>query len=140
MYGLNGRDFLIMAILDCGSADLSIIDNVEYDFYEIVEHFKEEGIPLSLENIVIEIFLMGIDDLKIAIKNKLEELRESGKSKKIIKKIEELNPDRDVTWYFNYLDTHIYLDDCEGTYRKYFSKEIDEIEDNMGFEFKIQED
>ena len=31
------RNDLCQAILDCGSLDLNILDDVEYDFYDIVK-------------------------------------------------------------------------------------------------------
>ena len=67
------RNDLCQAILDCGSLDLNILDDVEYDFYEIVERLRMEEMPVTLGSIVTEIFLQGIDDIKRALSEEIEE-------------------------------------------------------------------
>lgn len=140
------RNDLCQAILDCGSLDLNILDDVEYDFYDIVERLRMEGIPVTLDSIVTEIFLQGISDINNALSETIEETEidlvnaKIDKDEALINELEdklenlkELEPDRDIEWYFNYLDTHIYFVNNNEIYRDYLSEVIDSVENNMGF-------
>lgn len=147
------RNDLCQAILDCGELDLNILDDTEYDFYEIVENIRENGGQVTLASIVHEIFDKGIYEIQSAIENKVEEAKEEIKHwtkdtneyqelMKVINDLEPLDPWSDIYTYFNYLDTHIGFNYDSGNeqkadiYYRYLGKEIDQIEINMGFGFE----
>lgn len=140
------RNDLCQAILDCGSLDLNILDDVEYDFYEIVERLRMEEVPITLGSIVTEIFLQGIDDIKRALSEEIEETEidlvnaRIDNDEALIDELEDklinlksLEPDSDIEWYFNYLDTSIYFTNNGEVYRDYLSEVVSEVENNMGF-------
>lgn len=52
-----------------------------------------------------------------------------------IDELECCDPEEDVEWFCNCLDTSIWFKDNEEIYRKYLEDEISDIEENMGFEF-----
>ena len=52
-----------------------------------------------------------------------------------IDELECCDPEEDVEWFCNCLDTSIWFRDNEEIYRKYLEDEISDIEENMGFEF-----
>ena len=140
------RNDLCQAILDCGSLDLNILDDVEYDFYEIVERLRMEDIPVTLASIVTEIFLQGISDINKALEEVIEETEIDLVNAKIdedealineledkLENLKELEPDTDIEWYFNYLDTSICFTNNSEIYRDYLSEVVEEVETNMGF-------
>ncbi len=140
------RNDLCQAILDCGSLDLNILDDVEYDFYDIVERLRMEDIPVTLASIVTEIFLQGISDINKALEEVIEETEIDLVNAKIdedealineledkLENLKELEPDTDIEWYFNYLDTSICFTNNSEIYRDYLSEVVEEVETNMGF-------
>lgn len=145
----GNRDLLLCAVLDCGTLDLSVIDDVGYDIGEIVEELQAEELKPTLNMITCEIFRMGQRDLENAIDAAIRDRQkmqletddseegeeEYDRLQKEIDELEELDPEEDVDWFCNCLDTSIWFSDNEETYRKYLADEISEIEDNMGFDF-----
>ena len=59
------RNDLIRAILNCGVDDLSMLDDSEADMFEIVEHMRSEGLELTLNEIMGEVFREGIHRLNV---------------------------------------------------------------------------
>ena len=53
---MNGREELLCAILDCGFADLGMIDDCQYDLAEIYNDLKEFRKDVSLNAVINEIF------------------------------------------------------------------------------------
>lgn len=53
----------------------------------------------------------------------------------MIDELESCDPEEDVEWFCNCLDTSVWFRSNEDIYRKYLEDEISDIEDNMGFEF-----
>lgn len=133
-------------LLDCGSLDISILDDVGYDLGDIAVELQEEGVKVTLNNIIDAIFRKGQDELKDALEEKISELEgerdecEEGSDEyeELQEQIDELeccDPEEDVEWFCNCLDTSIWFRDNEEIYRKYLEDEISDIEENMGFEF-----
>lgn len=138
---MNNTDLLLMAILECGTLDLSVLNGIEYDFYEIVKDLNANGIKLTLNNITNEIFLMGLSDIHKALDEEIkycEQMVESEidteKYRKELVELLTLEPDEDIEWYCNCLDTSIWYNKNADIYEKYLGKQISDIEDNMGFE------
>lgn len=140
---------LLMALLECGSMDLSIIEDVGYDLGEIAEELKSEGLKISLNAITDMIFLKGQSELMEAVEDAIHDMEdqqtdlgdseedeeEYDRLQEEIDELESLEPDEDVAWYCNCIDTSIWFSNNEEIYRKYLADAIGDIEDNMGFEF-----
>lgn len=139
---------LFMALLECGSMDFSILDNVVYDLGEIADELIAEGVKPTLNAIMDMVFLKGKCELEDAIKDAIK-YREEQKECIIndgggaeyhrlqneIDELEMVNPDVDMRWSFNFLDTSCWFSGNEEIYRKYIPEAIRNIEENMGFEF-----
>ena len=69
---MSNKDRLLMAILECGDADLSVLDDTQYDLGEIVGNLKFNGSSISLNSITDEIFRKGRAELKQAVKNAIQ--------------------------------------------------------------------
>lgn len=50
------RNDLIRAILECGVDDLRMLDDAGADIFDIIGQMKFEGIELTLNNIMAEVF------------------------------------------------------------------------------------
>ncbi len=143
---MTGTESLLCSMLDCGVLDLSILDDVGYDLGEICEDLISEKIRPTLNLITGEIFRKGRDALTEKLRWKLEEMaherdgydRGSEDYEMMQEQIDELDscdPEVDVDWFFNCLDTHVYFLNNEDVYRKYLADEISDIESDMGFSF-----
>lgn len=143
---MSSLDSLLFVLLDCGSLDISILDDVGYDLGDIAVELQEEGVKVTLNNITDAIFRKGQKELEDALENKISELEderddceedseEYDELQEQIDELESCDPEEDVIWFCNCLDTSINFAENEDIYRKYLEDEISDIEDNMGFEF-----
>lgn len=130
-------------LLDCGFLDLQMLEDADEDYVlEAIDSLKDDDIEVSLNGIMDMMFGNAQIALTEAVNERIEKLEGdietlSENEQNELMEIKELNPDRDVTWYCNCLDTSIYLDDKkEEVYRKYFRDLLDELEAKMGFEFE----
>ena len=156
---------ILTKLLDCGSADLSLLEDINYDLDEILDGLMKNG-DLSINSLFREVFRTGAMELKEEfelqkdyieerIKEELEEVRkecieyglmteeqieEDQDYIKLVTDLEllhsdELNPEEDIECYCNYMDTHVFLKHID-FYRKWMESEVNDIEDKMGWEFK----
>lgn len=143
---MTGAESLLCSLLECGTCDLSILDDVGYDLGEIAEDLQSRDIKPTLNAITEEIFRNGQRELKIELDDKISELEnerddceeDSEEYENLQEQIDELeccDPEEDVSWFCNCLDTSVYFVNNEEIYRKYLEDEISDIEENMGFEF-----
>lgn len=140
---------ILMVLLECGSLDLGILDDVGYDLGDIVEELITDGIKPTLNAITDEIFRRGQCELVEAVEDAIKEREdqqadtddtEEGEAEydrlqEEIDELECLNPEEDMEWFCSCLDTSCWFSDNEEIYRKYIPEAISGIEDNMGFEF-----
>lgn len=140
---------ILMVLLECGSCDLSILEDVGYDLGEIVEELQAEGIKPTLNIITGEIFRKGQRELTEAVEEAIEERKEQlndtdnteegeaeyDRLQEEIDELESLDPEEDMDWFCNCIDTSCWFSNNEEIYRKYIPEAIRDIEDNMGFEF-----
>lgn len=73
---MSALDGLLFVLLDCGSLDISILDDVGYDLGDIAVELQEEGVNVTLNNITDAIFRKGQDELKDALEEKISELED----------------------------------------------------------------
>lgn len=146
---MDGLESLLAVMLECGSLDLQILNGVGYDLCEIVGELQADGIKPTLNVITGEIFRKGQLELIEAVKDAIEERKdqqantdntEEGEAEydllqEEIDELESLNPEEDMYWFSNCLDTLCRFSNNEEIYRKYIPEAISNIEDNMGFEF-----
>lgn len=144
MANTNMWKSILCELLDCGYLDLDILDDADEDFVlEAIEDCKANGIPVSLNAITDAMFMMAQSEINAAWDARVDELG-SDKANgyageyeiKELEAIKELNPEEDISWYCNCLDTGIYIiNDKYDVYKKYFGDLLDELEGKMGFEF-----
>lgn len=144
------QDIVLTAVLECGTMDLSVLDGIEYDLGEIVDDLMSEGTKPTLNAIMGEVFRKAAEEMaeyvgaRIAeVKEELEELEDlddddSGEAEKLEAELDalgSLNPEEDIGWFCNCMDTHIYFENKEDLYREYLGDAISTIEDKTGYSF-----
>lgn len=141
------QDFMI-ALLDCGYADLELLERVDYDWTEIIERIKENGFDVHFNNVMRTIFDFALEDaqdmieeIKNGLLDKLYEDEQgitplTPSKRADIQEVVEMDLDlaMDVDCFFNYLDTHINLYDNEAIYREYFQEALDLFYQKTGHE------
>lgn len=138
------RNDLMRALLDCGVDDLSMLDDAEADMYETIDRMREEGITVTLNSIMGEIFREGIFRLGEAVKAfkaELEkeeqqgEMTEAGYEQLEKLRNHNLNPQLDFGYYLNFRDTHLYCDSGKKEiYEELFEQEMQDFIDYTGFD------
>lgn len=142
---MNDR-ILLSAILNCGTADLSILDGVEYDWGGIVDEAREEYGEITLGSLFSTVIDFGINDLNLRIDEKIDELKykimdteddeKIERLENIIQLLKKVEPQDDFGIYFNYLDTHVCISKNIDIYLNYLRDEIEEFENNTGFDLQ----
>ncbi len=128
----------LTSILDCGIADLSILDDVEYCIDDVLKTAKEYGNSLTLGTVMAAVFDIGRNGLQDAIDDRLAEIEASLDESECHENEEyrallSLNPYDDTNEFHNFLDTHIWFIRNEEVYRKYLMDACNEFEQNTGF-------
>ena len=138
------KDCILMTLLDCGIADLEMLDDIKYDLTGMVNELVENN-NLSFNNLLSSVFQQAQQDLRSSIDEHIaqseEELtwevpEDEAALLEEQKELRSLTPEDDMTWYTNYLDSHIYINtDKRELYDKYLDEEIEAVEEIMGFSF-----
>lgn len=142
---MTNRDKALTAFLECGTDDLGVLDDIGYDVGKIIEKLYEEGLRPSLNAITSTVFRMGVDELTALlseeIRNAHEELEANPDYEETVALNErlfalgQLNPNDDIEWFCNCLDTSVRFTQNEELYRMYLADAIETVEGRMGFSF-----
>lgn len=140
------RNDLIRAVLDCGEDDLSMLDDSGADMLKIVEKMRLEGLEITLNGIMEEVFKEGISRMDEAVKSAKKRLEaedckgtltEAGYERLEAIHLHNLSPCRDFTYYVNCLDTHLYCDSRKKElYEEVFEQEMQDLTDYTGFDIQ----
>lgn len=126
-------------MLDCGIDDLEIIKDCKYDLRELVNRYitYEEKMP-NINGLIEEIFFKGRDALDNVVWKELKRLRLNGinENESTLKEVESLCAYGDIRYEANCFVPYIRFAGNEKLWRRYFQKEIEKVENDMGF--KIQ--
>ncbi len=152
---LTTQECVMTKILDCGTADLSLLDDINYDLDDILDSLMENNC-LSLNNIFQEVFVKGAEELQEEFENQKEDIKaeilykieeneaenltETEEHKELISDLAllesgDLQPENDLEFYLNYQDTHVFMKHID-FYRRYMENTVDDIEYKMGWDFK----
>lgn len=162
---LTTQQCILTHLFNCGTNDLLMLDDINYDLDEILDDLVENNC-LSFNDLYRAVFNKGIDDLAESLQDQrndliekikaeirydietwvdsgdmtLAELKETEEYQQNIKDLtlilnNELNPKEQYDYYLNYQDTHIFLKHLP-FYRTWMENDIDDIEDKMGISFK----
>lgn len=132
---------LFANLLNCNTEDWACLENINTDIREIAKRIAEnEGRMPDLEDILDEIFKDGIKMMELAVEDKIQEYEilckhnsDNKEEKEILEKLKTLNPEEDMTYYVNYLDSNMSIIKNKDIYEEYFANTIVEIEDMTGY-------
>lgn len=145
---ITSREDFLMTLLHCGSLDLKLIDDVNYDWCDILDDALLEGDieRLKINNIMRAVFSYGLLQIKDAIEDRVaylkgmaETKRLKGKQAEELKALQVLDVDDDFESFHNCIDTHIWCEKHGDIYKKYMSKALDDFAEGTGFEIVISE-
>ena len=130
---------LLCAILHCGYLDLDLLDDVEYDWDDVLERIEWED--YTFNDVMRAVFDLGIIDIRKAVENRIDELdgydNRDETEQCEFEALKELDPDNDFSSWHNCLDTSIWCQAHGEFYQKYLHKELDHFEEMTGFAIEI---
>lgn len=134
---MKGQRELTDAVEELLNSKKADLDELKEDADELSE--RSNQLQSDIEDLDEDEDAEEIDELSAELENiedqitnrdeQIEELEEE------IEELEVLDPESDMEWFCNCLDTSCWFSDNEEIYRKYFESVIDDIEYNMGFTF-----
>lgn len=138
-------DVILAQILDCGTSDLYMLKDVNYDLKDLIKEIVKERYYPDLNTVLGAVFSKGFDEFSDIVYEKVnttendyetcaEELRETAEN--VLDDLYNLNPMKDIWWVCNCADSHIGFANNGDLYRKYFRDDIEKIESEMGFCFE----
>lgn len=138
------RDNALMALLNCGDWDLQLIDDVHYDWRDILSFRDGWDWPASINTLMQYVVDYGVAQLQTAISDRICELEAIPNERELDDEEEEelrslrvLNPDDDIDCFFNcVLDTHIWFANHGDVYREYLPDALEAFADGTGLEIE----
>lgn len=128
---------LLSSVLGCGYLDIQILEGVEYDWDDIIDTLKDNGMELNVNTLMNEVFEVGKTEISSYILDRLEELEEleekSEGEEEEYKKLLELDVYEDIESFHNYIDTSIYFVKNGEIYTEYLMEQLDYFEEMTGF-------
>lgn len=142
---ISSREDFLMTFLGCGLFDLKLIDDVEYDWCDVLERVDFSCLgERKLSAIMHAVFDLGKDRLNEAIGERIDYLEDTKKTYGIseeqeteLGELKELDPYEDLEEYHNYLDTHVTCVNHKAVYEAYLAKELEDFADGTGFEVEF---
>ena len=137
---MSAKDSLLLTLLGCGTLDLEMLEDIHYDFDDVIDRLDGLSIQeAGFNGLMRAVVDVGIIHIQEALEEKLAELhgyRDEGVmtegDKRELQALEQLDPDRDIRSYHNCLDTSVWFEQNGSAYRRYLSEAIDSFEENTG--------
>lgn len=145
---VSSREDFLMNLLNCGVLDLKLIDDVGYDWCDILDG-ETLGEMLSdgsrqretLNYIMRRVVEFGIDQLTTAVADRICELEAIPDERELdvdeeeeLEALRTLNPEEDIENYHNFIDTHVWFENNADAYRTYLQEALDDFTEGTGFE------
>lgn len=145
---VSSREDFLMNLLNCGVLDLKLIDDVGYDWCDILDG-EMLGEMLSdgsrqretLNYIMRRVVEFGIDQLTTAVADRICELEAITNERELdvdeeeeLEALRTLNPEEDIESYHNFIDTHVWFENNADVYRTYLQEALDDFVEGTGFE------
>lgn len=137
----NREDFL-MQVLDCGVLDLKLIDDVNYEWAEILEYGGDTSYQLNW--LMRKVFEYGFSKIEEAVNDRICELEAIPNERELepdeeqeLAELRELEPSEDFESFHNFIDTHVWCEKHKDIYRKYMQEALDDFADGTGFEITL---
>ena len=150
---VNNREDFLMNLLNCGVLDLRLIDGVGYDWCDILNKEMIYGIAgisgngsCAINFVMAEVVAFGIDQIETAISDRICELEAIPNERELdedeeaeLSVLRTLNPDEDISGFYNCIDTHVWMERNGSLYKRYLSEAIGDFEEGTGLEIECYE-
>ena len=147
---VSSREDFLMNLLNCGVLDLKLIDGVGYDWCDILSEEMIYGIAgrsgngsCAINFVMAEVVAFGIDQIETAISDRICELEAIPNERELdedeeaeLAALRTLNPDEDISAYYNCIDTHVCMERNGNLYKQYLSEAIAGFEEGTGLEIE----
>ena len=136
---MSGAESLLCEILSCGTADLEMLDGFSLNWGEVLDQIDWPQYGLGFNDIMRGVFACGIIRIENEIDCRICDLERScsgEEEEEELAALKLLNPNEDITAYFNCLDTYVYFRQNGEIYRRYLEYELNNFYDNTGFEIE----
>lgn len=138
---MTGAQRLLCEMLSCGTMDLELLDQVEYDWDEVLGQLDwPDGEGFTFNRLMRAVVDVGIIHIKEAVDDRICELESIENERELdedeveeMASLHRLEPDQDIHSYHNCLDTHVWFEQNGSIYRRYLTDALDNFEDNVGF-------
>lgn len=145
---MSAKDSLLLTLLGCGTLDLEMLEDIHYDFDDVIDQLDGLSIQeAGFNGLMRAVVDVGIIHIQEALEEKLAELhgyRDEGVmtegDKQELKALEQLDPDKDIRSYHNCLDTSVWFEKNGSAYRRYLAEAIDSFEENTSLYISGGED
>ena len=126
------KETALCEIFGCGRDDLRLLAGVNYDMGFVIEWCMDRYSSTNINDIMRYVFYMGVEYIKQAIEDELDETEDEEE----IEALKKLDPDKDIMYVCNCLDTRVWFRDAEKTniYTEYLQDALDEFHVCTGFE------
>ena len=145
---VSSRENFLMNLLNCGVLDLKLIDDVGYDWCDILDgetlsEMLSDGSRQreTLNYIMRRVVEFGIDQLTTAVADRICELEAIPNERDLdadeeaeLEALRALNPEEDIESYHDYIDTHVWFASNADVYRTYLQEALSDFADGTGFE------
>lgn len=138
------KDPLLCSLLDCGTADLSLLNDVDVDIGEIIDECRDECGDTNINTVMWVIFQKGFGQIQNAIEERIRELEDyiedgsaDDEDREELEQLRELDPYNDFDSFHNYLDTHVWAQEHGEIYRQYLGHALEDFENITGFYITI---
>ena len=135
------KETVLCVLLDCGSADLSLLDDVDVDLYQIIDECRDEYGDTNINNVMRLIFDQGVFAIQDMLAARIAELKEQEEPpEEDLTELKELgycDPCKDVRSYHNYLDTSVWFEQNGEKYSQHLPNALEEFERITGFSIRV---
>ena len=147
---ISSRDDFLMSILNCGVWDLSLIDDVGYNWCDILDS-ETLGEMLSggsrqretLNYLMRRVVEFGIEQITTAVDDRICELEAISNERELdadeekeLSALRALNPEEDIDSCHNFVDTHVWFENNADVYHTYMQEARDNFAEGTGFEIE----
>lgn len=139
---MNQKDKLLLAMLSCGTGDLEMLEDVKYDWNEVLEQLDwPDGEEFGFNGLMRAVVDVGIIYIKDAADDRIYELETlvterdlDEDEKKELEALRSIDPDSDIRGCFNFMDISVWIQNNADVYVKYLQEALDSFTDNTGLQ------
>ena len=140
---MDYKDAWLCALLDCGIADLSALEDCKFNYTEIIEEAWERwGMEFNINALLNIIIEKGLDEMHRSLEKRKARLKENERINEFLNEeqqaeydaLQEMEPYNDIHFECNYCATQVWFDAERDNYMRYAQAEVERFTEMTGFE------